>query len=95
MIVIRRMHKGKTSPTCLSFRAFFHATTLLFPTAMRLGDIGIQPGRERDRPNVGVVAKVAPTLHVIEVLLCLFARTGEMNRHRAITAEIEGTMIRS
>jgi hypothetical protein len=55
--------------------------------------IDIQPARERDRPHVGIVTQVAPTLHMIEVLLRLLVRAGEMSRYRAIAAEVEGAMI--
>lgn len=40
--------------------------------------IGVEPGRERNRPDVGVVRKVAPTIHMFKVPLCLLARAREM-----------------
>jgi len=55
--------------------------------------IAIQPGSERDRPDVAVVRKITPTLHAFKVLLCLLARTREMRWHRAVAAEVEGAMI--
>jgi len=55
--------------------------------------IAVQPGHERDRPDVGVVRKVAPTLHMFKVPLCLLARARKMCRYRAVAAEGEGAMI--
>jgi hypothetical protein len=40
MMAMRRKLGGNASPTCLSFRA----ATLVFRTAMRICNIGIQPG---------------------------------------------------
>jgi hypothetical protein len=67
----------------------------LFPSvgiSMIVG-MALQPGRERDRPDVGVVRKVTPTLHMFKVPLCLPARPWEMCWRRAIATEVEGAMI--
>ena len=67
----------------------------LFPSvgiSMIVG-IAVQPGRERDRPDVCVVRKVTPTLHMFKVPLCLLARAREMCWYGAIAAEVEGAMI--
>jgi hypothetical protein len=53
----------------------------------------IQPERERDRPDVGIVGKVAPVLHAFKVPLCLLTRARQMCWHRAVAAEVEGAMI--
>jgi len=55
--------------------------------------IAVQPGRERDRPNVGVVGEVAAALHAFKVPLCLLSRAREMCWYGAVAAEVEGAMI--
>lgn len=62
---------------------------------MRLGYIGIQRRRGRDRPNIDVIAEVAPTLRMIEAPVVPARASVRNEPDRAIAAEVEGSMIRS